>query len=94
MKAAVINKLEMCFEVVKLEMTSPLFDRIVLHAPDKTFEINVRRQDPAKDIYIQSARLNGKEWNSFLFLAADVLKGGTLDLMLGPEPNQKWGIAR
>ncbi len=62
--------------------------------PDKTFEINVRRQDPAKDIFIQFARLNGKEWNSFQFPAADLLQGGTLDLVLGPEPNQKWGIAR
>jgi predicted alpha-1,2-mannosidase len=78
----------------QLEITSPLFDRIVLHTPDKTFEINVRRQDPAKDIYIQSARLNGKEWNSFQFPAADLLKGGTLDLLLGPEPDQKWGTAR
>lgn len=79
-------------EEPQLEITSPLFDRIVLHTPEKIFEINVRRQDPAKDIYIQSVKLSGKTWNSFRFPVRDLLKGGSMDIQLGPEPNLQWGI--
>ncbi len=75
----------------ELEITSPLFDRVVLRTPDRTFEIRVKRQDAAKDIYIQSAVLNGKPWNSFCFPVADLLKGGQLELVLGPDPNEAWG---
>jgi predicted alpha-1,2-mannosidase len=86
-------------EAPQLEITSPLFDRIVLHLPagedfrqSKTFEITVARQDLAKDIYIQSVKLNGKEWNSFHFPVRDLLNGGTMEIRLGPEPNTAWGI--
>jgi predicted alpha-1,2-mannosidase len=75
----------------QVEITSPLFDRIVLHTSDKTFEVSVRRQDPAKDIYIQSVKLNGKAWNSFRFSVSALLKGGHMEIQLGPVPNQKWG---
>ncbi len=84
----------------QLEITSPLFDRIVLHLPDgpdwqdrKTFEIKVARQDAAKDIYIQTVKINGKEWNSFHFPVQTLLQGGTMEIQLGAEPNKKWGVA-
>ena len=45
-----------------------------------------------KNIYVQSAKLNGKEWNSFKFPASELLGGGTLELEMGPEPNKEWGL--
>ncbi|MCU0474014.1 MAG: GH92 family glycosyl hydrolase [Bacteroidales bacterium] len=42
--------------------------------------------------YVQSAILNGKTLNSFRFPASELLKGGTLILEMGTEPNKKWGI--
>jgi predicted alpha-1,2-mannosidase len=79
-------------ETPQVEITSPLFDKIVLHTPDKTFEIHVSRRDPSKDIYIQSVKLNGKEWKSFHFPVRDLLNGGKMEIQLGPEPNTNWGI--
>jgi len=41
--------------------------------------------------YIQSARLNGEPLKEFKFPASELLKGGTLELEMGPEPNKEWG---
>jgi predicted alpha-1,2-mannosidase len=90
-----------------LEITSPVFDCIAITFPapgnsgnsgisdnsgkDNTFEIVAKRKN-ADDIYIQSAKLNGKAWDSFRFPASTFLNGGTLELILGPKPNKKWGV--
>jgi predicted alpha-1,2-mannosidase len=80
-----------------LEITSPVFDKITVTFPSvensqkqNTFEIIAKRK-VAEDIYIQKVRLNGKTHNSFRFPATDFLKGGTLEIELGPKPNTKWG---
>lgn len=41
-----------------------------------------------KNVYVQSARLNGKPLRSFAFPASELLKGGELLLQMGPEPNK------
>ena len=40
--------------------------------------------------YIQSAILNGKEWNNAWISHNDVAKGGTLVLKMGPKANKEW----
>lgn len=84
-------------ESPEIEITTPLFDRTILRFPslddpDKMieFEIVVNRKK-ADDVYIQSARLNGKEWNNFEFPVSDFFKGGRLEIGVGPEPNKSWG---
>ena len=42
--------------------------------------------------YVQRAELNGKPLGTFLFPAKEALKGGTLELWMGPKPNTGWGI--
>ncbi len=42
--------------------------------------------------YVQRAELNGKPLGTFLFPAKEALKGGTLELWMGPKPNKGWGI--
>ncbi len=42
--------------------------------------------------YVQRAELNGKPLNSFQVDAKEVLKGGTLELWMGSQPNKKWGV--
>ena len=41
---------------------------------------------------MQSAVLNDKPLRSFRFPASELLKGGSLELEMGPEPNYDWGI--
>lgn len=80
-----------------LEITSPIFDKIVIDFPSldnlsqpKTFEIVVNRKSPG-DIYIQKAWLNGESWDSFRFPITKFFEGGKLEIELGPKPNKKWG---
>lgn len=70
---------------------SPIFDRVRLHLGNgKTFEI-VARNNSARNLYIQSATLDGKPWSRPWLSHADVASGGTLVLTMGPEPNKAWG---
>ncbi|HUA78746.1 MAG TPA: GH92 family glycosyl hydrolase [Dyella sp.] len=70
---------------------SPIFDRVRLHLGNgKTFEI-VARNNSARNMYIQSATLNGKPWTKPWIGHADIAGGATLVLTMGPEPNKSWG---
>lgn len=70
---------------------SPIFDRVRLRLGNgKVFEI-VARNNSARNIYIQSATLNGKPWSKPWFSQADIADGGTFVLTMGPEPNNSWG---
>jgi len=76
------------------QITSPVFDRITIrlnrdYFPGKKFTIITRNNSPA-NIYIQSVKLNGKPLNQYWFSHADLVKGGTLEITLGPNPSQ-WG---
>ena len=70
---------------------SPLFQKSILHlANNNTFVIeakNVSKQNK----YIQSATLQGKDWNKPWFAHEDMMKGGSLTLIMGPKPNKLWG---
>lgn len=72
---------------------SPIFDQVKLRMGNgKTLEI-VARNNSARNLYIQSATLNGKPWNKPWFSHADIADGATLVLTMGPEPNNAWGSA-
>ena len=78
------------------QITSPIFDRVVIHLnpdyfPGREFVIN-SRNNSATNQYIQAARLNGQDLGRCWFPHDDLVKGGTLELELGSQPNQKWGI--
>ena len=79
----------------QFDILAPVFDKVTIKLnPDYTdggeFTIIANNQSP-ENRYIQSAKLNGEEWNSFQFSFATFAKGGTLELELGPEPNKSWG---
>jgi len=79
------------------EITSPVFDRITIHLdpayyPGKKFVIKCRNNS-AENRYIQSARLNGESFDKFWFTHEKLIKGGELELELGPVPNKLWGTA-
>jgi len=77
------------------EITSPIFDEVIIKLDNryyegKEFKIKTYNNGYGKD-FIQSAKLNGKDWNNFWFLHSEFAKGGTLELWLGAEPNKTWG---
>jgi predicted alpha-1,2-mannosidase len=44
-----------------------------------------------KNIYIQSVKLNGKDWTMPFLPFAEIKDGGTIVYRMGPEPNKNWG---
>ncbi|MDR2806309.1 MAG: GH92 family glycosyl hydrolase [Dysgonamonadaceae bacterium] len=72
---------------------SPLFSTVKIRLGNgKTFEIEAKNcSDENK--YIQSAVLNGVEWNKPWFSHEDIAKGGKLVLVMGDKANEKWGSA-
>jgi predicted alpha-1,2-mannosidase len=72
---------------------SPLFEQVTLHMGNGKDLIIRAKGDSAKNIYIQSATLNGRPWNKPWFSNADIAQGATLVLKMGPRPNPAWGSA-
>ena len=69
---------------------TPLFNEATLNVGDgKTFTVKaVNNSD--KNIYVQSAKLNGKRYDKSYIDYRDIIAGGTLELVMGPKPS-KWG---
>ncbi|AUP80636.1 GH92 family glycosyl hydrolase [Flavivirga eckloniae] len=77
------------------EIGSPQFKKITLkldpkYYPGGTFVIEAKNVS-SDNIYIQSAKLNGKPLNKPWFYHSDLINGGKLILKMGSKPNKKWG---
>ena len=70
---------------------SPIFDRATIHMGSGKDLTIIARNNSAKNMYIQSATLNGHPWNKPWFDHADIAAGGELVLIMGPQPNKHWG---
>lgn len=80
----------------RYEITSPVFSKITfkLTAPystGKSFTI-IAKNNSKENIYIQSAKLNGKTYDKCYLMHSDIAKGGTLELVMGSTPNKSWGV--
>jgi len=77
------------------EIGSPMYEKITIDLGEqfgrgKTFTIEAKNTS-RKNVYVQSAMLNGAVLNNFQFPAKELLKGGSLVLEMGAEPNTDWG---
>ena len=71
---------------------SPLFDKATVNVgAGKTFTV-VAKNNSDRNIYVQSARLNGKALKNSYIEFNDIRHGGTLELLMGPKPS-KWATA-
>ncbi|TXD46367.1 GH92 family glycosyl hydrolase [Polaribacter sp. IC073] len=76
------------------EIGTPIFEKATMNLPNgKTFTIEAENVSD-KNIYIQSATFNGKDFNKTAISHQDILKGGTLHFKMGAEPNKQWGISK
>lgn len=67
---------------------SPLFTKATLHLENgKSFVINA----PQHETYIQSLKLNGKDYNKTFLNHKDIMEGGVLDFTMGSTPNKSFG---
>ncbi|MDR2953903.1 MAG: GH92 family glycosyl hydrolase [Prevotella sp.] len=80
----------------RMEITSPVFDKIEIKLDPKYFKgdkftITTHGNSP-ENVYIQKAVLNGNEYNKCYIDFSEIVNGGTLELYMGNQPNESWGI--
>lgn len=67
---------------------SPLFDKVSMNVgAGKTFTV-VAKNNSSENIYIQKAKLNGKDYPYSYIDFKDIQKGGTLELTMGNQPSK------
>lgn len=70
---------------------SPVFPKVEIPLENgKTFTIIAKNVSP-RNIFIQSATLNGRVMDSAFLNHDDILEGKTLELVMGSQPNKAWG---
>lgn len=70
---------------------SPLFDEAKISLPGgKTFKITTKNNSD-KNIYIQSVKLNGKDYPYSYIKHKDIMQGGKLEFVMGEKPNKEFG---
>jgi predicted alpha-1,2-mannosidase len=79
------------------QLTSPVFDRVSIRLDPRfykggTFTVSARNN--SKDnVYIQSAKLHGQPLNRAWITHEEIVRGGTLEFVMGPTPNKAWASA-
>lgn len=72
---------------------SPVFRRVSMDlGGGKQFVVEAK-DCSEENKYVQSALLNGREWNKPWFSHDELKDGGTLRLQMGDRPNKAWGAA-
>jgi predicted alpha-1,2-mannosidase len=70
---------------------SPALTKAAMHLTNgKVFTMTAENLSE-QNIYVQSVRLNGKEWNSPFLPYGELKSGGRLEFQMGPQPNRQWG---
>lgn len=69
---------------------SPVFENVKIQLDNgRTFEVKCINYAPDHK-YIQSATLNGKQWNKSWFSHNELMQGGVLEFVMGKHPNKLW----
>lgn len=72
---------------------SPLFDKVTFPVSGgREFTVIAENNGP-ENIYIQSVELNGKPYAKAYITYRDIMDGGELKLVMGPQPNEAFGAA-
>ena len=77
------------------EIGSPIFEKVQIdlggrYGRGEIFTVEAKNVSRLNK-YVQSAVLNGQSLKDFKFPARELLKGGKLELEMGPQPKKEWG---
>lgn len=70
---------------------SPLFDKMTVKLENGKEIVVIAKNQNTKNIYIQSAMLNGKPYTKSYITYDDIKNGAVLEFVMGGEPNKKFG---
>lgn len=87
---------QVCPGFNRFDITSPVFDKITIkldsaYSAGDSFTITALNNSP-ENIYIQSAKLNGEEYTKSFISYEDIVGGGSLEFVMGKEPNKAFGV--
>ncbi len=72
---------------------SPQFEEVEVNVGNgKTFTVIAHNNSP-ENKYIQSVKLNGKDYTKSYILHSDIASGGKLEYVMGAQPNKQFGAA-
>lgn len=82
-----------------MQIGSPLFEKVVIHLnPEyyagETFTLVAHDNTSEETCYVQKAVFNGKKQDCCFISLKEIQKGGKLELWMGEEPNELWGISK
>mgnify|MGYP002391335817 CR=1 FL=1 len=80
------------------QLTAPIFNEVSINLDKSVYEgekFTIKANNlNDKNIYIQSASLNGEPLYHSWLKHEEIIKGGKLVYEMGPEPNKEWGNGR
>ena len=71
-------------------MGSPLFDKATLHLQNGNSFVIDTENNNKNNVYIQSAKLNGTDYQNSFLKYDDLQNGGTLKFNMTDTPNKEW----
>ena len=84
---------ELCPGSDHYDIGSPIVDKAVIHFENgKSFAIKANNNTKG-NVYINSAKLNGVNYNKSYITYEDLSKGGEIEFNMSAEPNKSWGSA-
>jgi predicted alpha-1,2-mannosidase len=71
---------------------APQIPQAVMHLSNgKTFTMMAENISD-QNIYVQSVKVNGKDWNTPILPFKELKNGGRIEFVMGAQPNQAWGV--
>jgi predicted alpha-1,2-mannosidase len=80
-----------CPGETRFEITSPVFDEVKFNLDNGKSFVITAENNSQENVYIRSARLNGKQYGKCHIDYSDIIAGGKLELKMEGKPNKKWG---
>lgn len=72
-------------------VSSPVFEKVTMTFEDGKQMVIKASNASSKNIYVQSCKLNGKPLGRCWLKHSEIVSGGTLEFVMGPEPSS-WAI--
>lgn len=76
------------------QIGSPIFEKSTIKVSENTSFTIIAKNVSDDNLYIQSATLNGAEFNRTTISHKELMQGGTLQFEMGSTPNKNWGIKK
>ncbi|CAG8514700.1 1053_t:CDS:10, partial [Cetraspora pellucida] len=76
-------------------INSPHFNRVTINlSPRITFTIMAHNLTNGSHVnpYVQSVKINGKNWRKTWFRHSNIANGAIMELFMGPGPSKVWGV--